>query len=504
MSGRTLRAYEEFLGRIRELHHLHSAVAMLNWDQQTYMPSKAAPLRAGQLEALAGVIHERTTAPRLLALLDELTAAGEELDDGGRIDVRETRRVVERTRRVPRELVQEISRTQPLAQQHWLAAREQADFALFAPWLEKMVALKRRVAEALGYEQTPYDPLLDEYEPGATAAEVDRVLTALRPRLVAMTRAIADSSLEPRRELLERSFPLDGQQAFSAWLLRQMGYDFTAGRLDVAPHPFTIGNLWDVRITTRYRADRITQSIFATLHEGGHALYEQGFDPAHLGTPRASAASLGIHESQSRMWENLVGRSLAFWEFAFPFLQAFFPDQTRDVTLEDWYPAINDVRPTCIRVEADEVTYNLHIILRFELERALIEGRLPVADLPGAWNEGLRELLGVEPPDDRQGVLQDIHWAMGLFGYFPTYALGNLYAAQLFETATREVPDLMGRLTRGDLLSLKSWANERIHRPGQEHRPVDLIRGVTGEEPSVEHLISHLRRKYSPLYGGWA
>jgi carboxypeptidase Taq len=504
MSGETLRAQEEFLVRIRELYHLHGAVATLNWDQHTHMPSKAAPLRAGQLEALAGVIHERTTDPRLVALLDELSDAGEKLDAGERVDVRETRRIVDRALRVPRELVREISRTQPLAQQHWLAAREKTDFGLFAPWLEKMITLKRRVAEALGYEQTPYDPLLDEYEPHVTTAQVDRILTALRPRLVEIARTIADSGLAPRRELLERTYPLEGQQAFGAWLLRHIGYDFAAGRIDVAPHPFTIGNLWDVRITTRYRPDRVAQSIFATLHEGGHALYEQGFDPARLGTPRAAAASQGIHESQSRLWENLVGRSLAFWEYAFPFFQAFFPDQTQGVTLEDWYRAVNDVRPSCIRVEADEVTYNLHIILRFELERALIEGRLRIADLPAAWNEGMREFLGVEPSDDREGVLQDVHWAMGLFGYFPTYALGNLYAAQFFETALREMPDLMERLARGDLLSLKSWANERIHRPGQTERSADLVKVVTGEEPSAEYLISHLRRKYSPLYGGWA
>ncbi len=504
MDARTLQAYGEFLGRVRELHHFHSAAGILNWDQQTHMPPKAAPLRAGQLEALAGVIHDRTTDPRLLELLDRLGAPDVGLDTDGRVNVREVRRVVERARRVPRALVQEIARTQPLAQQHWVDARDRADFAHFAPWLEKMLALKQREAEALGYERTPYDPLLDEYEPHTSSAEVGALLSALRPRLVEIAGAIAESGLAPRRELLARTFPLEGQRAFAVWLLGRIGYDFDAGRIDPAPHPFTIGNLWDVRVTTRYRADRLPLSIFATLHEGGHALYEQGFDPAHLGTPRATATSHGIHESQSRLWENLVGRSLAFWEFAFPFLQAFFPEQTGDMTLEDWYPAVNDVRPTLIRVEADEVTYNLHIILRFELELALVENRLRVADLPAAWKAGMRELLGVEPPDDRQGVLQDVHWAMGLFGYFPTYALGNVYAAQFFAAALRAMPDLMVRLAGGDLLSLKSWTNERIHRPGQEYRAADLIEVVTGERPSAEHLVSHLRRKYSPLYGGWA
>ncbi len=504
MVDSTRQAYERFLGAIREIFHLRGAGSLLSWDQQTLMPPKAAPMRAAQLEVLSGLVHDKTTDPALLDLLARLEATSGELDDDARVTIREMRRVVDRARRIPRALVQEITSTQALSQQHWLAAREASDFAHFAPWLERILKLKRRQAEALGFEQTPYDPLLDEYEPHSSTAEVAAVFAALKPRLTEIAGAIADSGLQPRRELLTRRFPIEKQRAFGEWLLRRMGYDFEAGRLDTAHHPFTVGSVWDVRVTTRYREDFLPMALFATMHEGGHALYEQGFDSRHIGTPLASAASLGIHESQSRLWENFVGRSLAFWEFAFPYLQAFFPEVTEDVTLEDWYPAVNDVRPSPIRVEADEVTYNLHIILRFELEQALIEGRLRVADLPAAWNEGLRDLLNIEPADDTEGVLQDIHWAMGLFGYFPTYALGNLYAAQFFEAAGRELRELQEQIARGDLAPLKDWTNERIHRPGQTHRAAELVEVVTGEPLNADHLITHLRRKFSPLYGGWA
>jgi carboxypeptidase Taq len=498
------KTYDEFIQLTREIYYLQSAEGVLSWDQQTMMPPQGAALRASQLAALTGIVHDRVTDARLVDLLSELETAGAELDEDARVNVREMRRLCDRARKIPRELGQEISRTQVLSQQNWIAARAKSDFPVFAPWLEKMVDLKRQEAEALGYEKSPYDPLLDQYEPHATSAEIDALFKNLRPRLVEIVKAIADSGIQPKREIVRRSFPVEQQKQFGLWAIRKMGFDFSRGRVDTAAHPMTIGNLTDVRLTMRFDENYIPGTLFGLIHEAGHGMYEQGFDPAHAGTPRATQTSLGIHESQSRMWENLIGRSLSFWKHAFPYLQAFFPEQTEDISMEDWYAAINDVRPSLIRVEADEVTYNLHIILRFEIEKSLLEGAIPVRDLPALWNEKMKEYLGIVPENDAQGVLQDIHWSLGLIGYFPTYTLGNLYAAQLFNAARETIPNLPQRIEAGDFLALKEWLNEKIHRPGQTYRAPKLVEVVTGKPPDPEYLLTHLGEKFSQLYGSLA
>jgi len=501
MDDRLGQAYDEFLHLTREIYYLAATGGILEWDQQVMMPAKAAPLRAAQTATLTGIIHDRMTSPRLKELLDRLEASRDALAADAQVNSREMRRVTDRARKIPRQLAQEIAHTQALAQACWVEARQKSDFPLFAPWLEKMLALRRQEADAIGYQESRYDALLDEYEPHATAREIEAVFTRLCPPIVELVREIAESGIQPKCTLLTRSFPVEHQREFGLWAIRRLGFDLGAGRVDVSAHPMTTGNLTDVRLTTRYNENYFAGAFFGLIHEAGHGMYEQGFDERHQGTPRATAASLGIHESQSRMWENLVGRSLAFWKYAFPYLQAFFPESTQDIALEDWYAAVNDVRPSPIRVEADEVTYNLHIVLRFEIEKDLVEERLKVADLPALWNTKMKEYLGAVPANDAQGVLQDIHWSLGLVGYFPTYTLGNLYAAQLFHTVEREFPDLQQRFEGGDFLTLKRWLNGKIHSPGQTHRAAELVRQVTGEAPDARFLVEHLRAKFRPLYG---
>jgi carboxypeptidase Taq len=496
----TRALYAEVLEQIREIYQLTSIGSLLGWDQQVMMPPKAAPLRAAQSAALTGIVHDRLTSPRLAEALAGLAEQRAQLDPDAWVNVRETRRVSERARKVPRELAQEIAHTQTLSQEVWVAARARSDFAHFAPWLEKMIALRRREADAIGYATGRYDTLLDEYEPAMTAAQIEGIFNNLRPQLVELVQAIRASGVQPNREVVRRRFPTQRQREFALWAIRRLGYDFSAGRVDVSAHPMTIGNLTDVRLTTRFEERYLPMGLFGLMHEAGHGMYEQGFDERHQGTPRAEAVSLGIHESQSRLWENLVGRSHAFWRYAFPYLQAFFPEESQGITLEDWYGAINEVKPSLIRVEADEVTYNLHIILRFDIEKALVEEEIQVADLPSIWNEKTKEYLGIVPENDAQGVLQDIHWSIGLIGYFPTYALGNLYGAQFLAAAQREFPDLQERFAGGDFQTLKAWLSEKIHRPGQTHRAHELVQVVTGEALDARYLIEHLRTKFGALY----
>ncbi|HZY87544.1 MAG TPA: carboxypeptidase M32, partial [Gemmataceae bacterium] len=417
-------------------------------------------------------------------------------------NVRETRRHYDRAVKLPAELVEEIARVTTRAQQAWQEARKASDFAAFRPWLERVVALTRRKAAALGYPSVPYDALLDEYEPGATTAEVTRVFADLRSDLVPLVGALTSSGRRPRRELLERDYPVPRQEAFSREAATAIGFDFEAGRLDVTTHPFCSGTgPGDVRLTTRYNPRAFNESFFGTLHEAGHGIYEQGLPAEHFGTPLGSAASLGVHESQSRLWENQVGRGRPFWVYFFPRARDAFPAALSDAGLDDWLFAVNDVRPSFIRVEADEATYNLHILLRFELEQALVSGDLKPADVPGAWGEKFRASFGLTPPDDAHGCLQDIHWSMGGLGYFPTYTLGNLYAAQLMERARADLGDLDGDFRRGEFGRLKGWLNEKVHRQGQRYRAAELCERITGRPLSHRPLLEYLRGKYAPLYG---
>ncbi|HMC66992.1 MAG TPA: carboxypeptidase M32 [Gemmataceae bacterium] len=498
------QAYDEVIRRIKELSLLGSCASVLGWDERTYMPHAGSAHRSEQMALLARMTHEMLTAPQIGELLSEvekssLVKASESVPA---VNVREIRRTYDRAVKLPKELVEELARVTTRAQQIWQEARQRSDFAAFQPWLEKIVDLKRREAEAVGYKEVPYDALLDEYEPGATTAEITRVFAGLRNDLVPLISAIAASPKKPRRDVVERDFPVDRQQVFGEAAAAAIGFDFAAGRLDVTTHPFCSGmGPGDCRITTRYNPKRFNDAFFGILHEAGHGMYEQGLDGEHYGTPRGTAASLGIHESQSRMWENQVGRSWPFWDHFFPRARQTFYSSLGDVPLDDWVFAINDVQPSFIRVEADEATYNIHIILRFELEQALVNGELKPADVPAAWNEKFKKLLGLTPPDDRLGCLQDIHWSMGGLGYFPTYTLGNLYAAQFMEQARRDLGNLDADFRCGDFAPLKRWLNEKIHRPGQTYRAADLCRRVTGKPLTHQPLLAYLRGKYGPFYG---
>jgi carboxypeptidase Taq len=445
------------------------------------------------------------TAPRVGELLAEIEASDlvKDPDSLEAANVREIRRAYDRAVKLPEALVEELARVTTQAQQVWQQARRDSDFALFQPWLEKIVRLKREEAAAVGTASgIPYDALLDEYEPGATTAEITRTFADLRDQLAPLVAAIAASKRKSTTEILHRDYPVEGQREFGQATAAAIGFDFHAGRLDSTTHPFCSGlGPGDCRLTTRYNPNFFNESFFGILHEAGHGIYEQGLDPEHFGTPAGSAASLGIHESQSRLWENQVGRSQAFWERFLPQAQRVFPSALSDVSLDDFVFAINDVRPSFIRVEADEATYNLHIILRFELEQALVSGDLAVADVPGAWNEKFKRSLGLKVLDDAHGCLQDIHWSGGGIGYFPTYTLGNLYAAQFMARARDDLGDLDEAFRRGEFGSLKTWLNEKIHRPGRRFRASELCRRVTGRPLRPEPLMSYLRQKYAPLYG---
>lgn len=505
MSRSAVDAYSELVDYLKRSATLESCAAVLGWDEQTYMPPGGAEHRANQLGLLAGLCHERATAPQLGELLNEVAASPLVADPDSPVaaNVREARRDFDRATKLPRRLVEELSRTCTLSQQAWVGARRQSDFSQFLPWLEKVVALKREEAQAIGYGSgVPYDALLDAFEPGMTSAELTRQFTPLRDELVKLIAAIRDSGRSPDRTILTRSYPVESQREFSLEAAKAIGFDLNAGRLDVAAHPFCSGfGPGDVRLTTRFDEHHFPGAFFGTLHEAGHGIYEQGLDPQAFGLPVGAACSLGIHESQSRMWENFVGRSRAFWQHFYPQAQRQFPGALSNTSLAAFYAAINDVQPSFIRVEADEATYNLHILLRFDLERPLIAGDLAPADVPAVWNETFVRYFGIATPDDARGCLQDIHWSGGLIGYFPTYALGNMYAAQFFDAAEQSLGDLPAQFSRGDFAPLKNWLNEHIHRRGKQFRAANLVQRVTGRPLSPEPLIRRLHAKFDELYG---
>ena len=493
--------YEQFLALGREIHDLERAEELLSWDQQTIMPPKGADARASQLSTLAGIRHGLLTGEKMTRLiegLDESESGG--LDENGRVNVREVRRVYDRERKVPARLVKELTKMQALSQQAWVESRKNADFPSFAPWLEKILALRIEIGDAVGWEGSRYDAFLDEFEPGATAANIAGVFDGLKADLVPFAQQVLEAGKRSGPKPFDIRFPVAGQEKFVLRMVEAVGFDMDAGRLDVSAHPFTSGTVHDVRLTTRYDENDLVTALMGSLHEAGHGMYEQGLDPVHEGTPRATMVSLGIHESQSRMWENMVGRSLPFCQFAYPILREHFPVETENLTPGEWHRGLNRVEASLIRVEADEVTYNLHILLRFEIEKDLAEKNISVGDLPEIWNGKIREYLGITPPDDGVGVLQDIHWSMGLLGYFPTYALGNLYAAQFYRKAKAVLPGLEDGYGKGEFASLLEWLRKEIHRRGQTYRAADLVKVVTGEDLNAGYLIEYLREKYTALY----
>lgn len=512
--------YSQLVTELKELALLGSTMSVLGWDEQTFMPPGAAALRADQVSLLARMTHERHTGQRfadMLAGAEEEFAPQIELAQspegtscavGHRpgdaiINLCHIRKDFDRAAKLPSDFVEELSRTSVMAEQAWMQARRDDSFQSFQPWLEKIISLKQREAEYVGGGSGDvYDALLDEYEPGMTAARLRQVFDELRGPLVELVAAIRDSGRKAPVEITQRHFPRAEQEALSRRAAAAFGFDFTQGRLDVSAHPFCsfIGP-GDTRMTTRYDENDISNAFFSVLHETGHGLYDQGLPADQFGLPLGDYVSLGIHESQSRLWENLVGRSAPFWQWMWPQFRAEFPDALGDVKLDDWMSAINHVAPSLVRTESDEITYNLHIVLRFELEQRLLSGEMPVADLPGEWNEAMKGMLGVCPESDANGCLQDIHWSGGAIGYFPTYTLGNLIAAQLFDAAAGDLRTLNDDIAAGDFSRLLGWLRKHVHSHGKRYSAEDLVINSTGRAVSAEPLLRHLRTKAATYYG---
>jgi carboxypeptidase Taq len=499
-----MTALQQLRTRLAEISDLNHVSSLVGWDQQTYMPAGGSTARAEQSATLQKIIHQMFIADETGRLLEAATGEVSGLDpdsDDARL-VSVTRRDYEKSRKVSAELVAEIARVTGQAVDVWAGARAASDWKPFSPYLARIIDLQRQLADALGYTDRMYDALLDKFEPDMKTAEVKAVFDAIKPDLIDLVRAIGARQDAVSDEVLHREFDEQQQWEFGLEVIKRYGFDFKRGRQDRSVHPFTTSfSIDDVRITTRVDRRFLSPALFGTLHETGHALYEQGFNTALERTPLADGASLGMHESQSRMWENLVGRSLPFWKFFFPILINFFPEQLLDQTPESFYRAANRVKPSFIRVEADEVTYGLHIMLRFEMENDLLEGRLKADDVPEAWNASLQEFLGITPPNTALGALQDIHWSSGLIGYFPTYQLGNLLSLQLWDKINADIPDLASQIEMGEFAALLSWLRHNLHQHGRKFTSSELLQRITGGGLNPAPYLKYLKAKYTEIYG---
>jgi carboxypeptidase Taq len=491
-----LDSYLSLCQRQREIQLLGTTASLLNWDQETFLPPSAAPYRAEQLAALSSLTHRMATSEEVQRLLEESEAIGFPNDSVEFSNVRQIRRNFDRAMKIPNDLVEEFARICSHGHHAWVAARQKSDFSLFAPHLSKILEFTRRKAEYWGYPDHPYDALLEGYEPGMTTREVRLVLEGLAPQQSNLLSAISNHQATQAIPTISGHFPENAQRQFNQEVAAAFGFDFQAGRIDATAHPFctTLGPR-DVRLTTRYDLTDFTQSLYSVLHEAGHGLYEQGLPVENFGLPSGESVSLGIHESQSRLWENKIGRTRAFWDHWLPRAQELFPD-ARSLTPESITASVLRVKPSFIRVEADEVSYDLHIALRFELELALVEGSLPVEEVPSAWNARFHSLFGLTVPDDARGCLQDIHWSMGGIGYFSTYTLGNLNSAQLFEAALASSPTIGSDLANGQYASILNWMRTNIHQHGQRWSAPELIERATGQRTQNTAHLRYLESKY--------
>ncbi|MFN3167442.1 MAG: carboxypeptidase M32 [Phycisphaeraceae bacterium] len=505
----TSNDYAQLLDHLKQASLLGSTAAILGWDQETLMPAKGLAHRTRQLAQLARMNHQMKTDPHVGEWLNACeSGSGSTADPLGveAVNLREWRREYDKATKLPEALVVEIAQTTSQAKHEWAEARKANDYARFKPWLQKVIDLNLQKARCFGWDAAgggePWDALADHFEAGMTAASVAEVFTPLRARLVALLDDILGSKTGPSNTFNEIKLPIEQQKAFVKYVSEAIGFDYERGRLDESTHPFCSGtHCNDVRMTTRFHEDNVNDALGSTMHESGHGIYEQGLPEQHLGTPMGQAVGLSIHESQSRMWENQVGRSRAFWRWCYPKLGEFFGEATAGLSEDDIFGGANRVSPGLIRVEADEATYNLHIMIRFEIERLLMKQELSVDDLPEAWNSKYAEYLKVDVPDDRRGCMQDIHWSMGAIGYFPTYTMGNLYAAQFFEQAAEQLGDLDAMFVRGQFTPLREWLNEKIHAHGRRYRSDELVEVVTGKPLSADPLLRHLEGKLRPLYG---
>lgn len=503
MNTQTADQWKQFQELVRKTASYFEAIAVLHWDLRTGAPRKSVESRSETIGMLTTEAFRLQTSQEMGRYLDYFAQpeVQEQLDEIERRIVAECRKEYDRNKSIPPEKIKEYSVLAAQSESEWEQAKKNNDFAGFEPYLSRIVAFKQEFIDYWGVKGTRYDTLLDMYEPDLTVEKLDQVFDRLRKRLVPLVQAVSESQNKPDTSFLKGLFDKEQQKKMSLFMLKQMGYDFEGGRLDESEHPFMTGlNLGDIRVTTKYLQDDVASAVFSSLHEGGHALYEQNIDKKLEGTPLARGASMGIHESQSRLWENMIGRSRPFWRRYFKDLQQHFPEQFANVDAEQFYLAVNKVENSLIRIEADELTYNLHVIIRYEIEKMLFNEGLAVKDLPEVWNAKYKEYLGVMPPNDSMGVLQDIHWSGGDFGYFASYSLGNMYAAQFIHAMRKDMPDLDSLIEQGNLAPIKEWLTDKIHKYGQSQTPAEIILRVTGEELNPDYLADYLEEKFKEIY----
>lgn len=492
-------SYLDFKTHMQKVADVAYSIAILSWDQETYMPEKGGSFRAQQIATLSGVYHKLFTDAHLENLLNSL-ANDKNLNEKQRKNIELTKESFDKQKKYSTEFVELMSKTVSECFQAWQVAKEKNDFSIYQPKLEKLVELKKQECELLGYKKHPYDAMLNEYERGITTEEIEILFANVRKELVPFVKQIKEAK-QVDDSFFFKQYNTDKQWSFGLDLLKQMGYDFDAGRQDKSSHPFTTSfNPYDVRVTTRVRENDISEMIWSCIHEGGHGLYEQGLPADEYGLPLGEAISLGIHESQSRLWENNVGRSLAYWKKNIQILKTYFPEQLKDIGAEDFYKAMNKVESSLIRTNSDELTYHFHIMIRFEIEKALFEGKIKVSELPGYWNAKYKEYLGIEVPNDTNGVLQDIHWSHGSFGYFPTYSIGSFYAAQFFAQAQKEIPQLTQKIEQGELSELLQWLRKKVHGHGKLYTATELCERICGEKLNFDHFMNYAKHKYEGIY----
>lgn len=494
---------KSFISFVKKMSSYNEAISLMFWDLRTGAPKKGVEQRSETIGTLSADVFNMSISAEMGEYLQVLSTpkAQGELSGITKKLVEEAKREYDKNKKIPPEEYKEFVILTSKAESVWEDAKETSNFNLFAPYLEKIIVYLRKYVERIGYQDHPYNALLDDYEPGITVAVLDRVFGELREKIVPLVKKITDSHVKPNTEFLFKDFQQEKQKAFSLDILKQLQYDFDAGRLDTTVHPFAVAlNRNDVRITTKYDAKDFRTAVFGTIHECGHALYEQNISEDLMGTPLCAGTSMGIHESQSLFCENFVGRNNSFWKKNYNLLKDFSTGQFDDVDLDDFYKAINVAGPSLIRIEADELTYSLHIILRYEIEKALISGEIEVKDLPQIWNEKMEEYLGIRPNNDGEGVLQDVHWAGGAFGYFPSYALGYIYSAQLKHQLDKDIPNFDELLENGDFTPIKNWLNTNIHQYGKMKKPLELMNDITGEGLDPKYLIDYLQQKYQAIY----
>lgn len=484
---------------MQQIADIRNAAAVLEWDQETYLPEKGGAMRGRQLATLRGIAHEWFADEGLGKMLEDLLE-NKKLTKSEQKNILRTKEDFDKNKKYTTAFVHELSMTTNECYHAWIKARKKNDFFVFEPSLKKMIELKKQEADLLGYRDHPYDALVNDFEKGTHVKMLDTIFDEVKIALKDFLDTIKKSA-GVHNKILHQHFDKNKQWEFGLFLLKNMGFDFLSGRQDISEHPFTTSfNNHDVRITTRIDENDFANMAWSCIHEGGHALYEQGLPATQYGLPCGEAASLAIHESQSRFWENYIGRGLPFWKHFYPKLQTFFPEQFRNIPLKDFYKAINQVKPSLIRTEADEITYHFHIMIRYELEKKLIRGELSTQDLRTAWNDLYHTYLGVKVPDDKSGVLQDVHWCHGSFGYFPTYSLGSFYAAQFFHKANQAIPDLKSRIEAGDLKTMLQWLRDNIHQYGRMYEANELCEKVTGERLNFKYFMNYVKSKYRSIY----